>query len=194
MIILWLTAMIPQLKSLPCSHFQHVCNGPTAFLFAVLFSSLVFMSVGAGFVRPCSIIFGADQLENKKNPENQRILESYFNWYYASSGVSTILAVTLIVYIQDLYGWKVGFGVPAILMFLSVLTFQIGSPLYIKVKAKTTENLVIGLFQTAVAAFRKRNTRLSSTNYDELYRWPLESEVLPPSKDFRSVTPFSIAI
>ncbi|KAH0668941.1 hypothetical protein KY289_023434 [Solanum tuberosum] len=112
------------------------------------------MSVGAGFVRPCSIIFGADQLENRKN---KRILESYFNWYYVSTGISTILAVTIIVYIQDNYGWKVGFGVPAILMFLSILIFQIGSPLYIKVKAKTTENLVIGLFQTVVAAFRKRN-------------------------------------
>ncbi|KAK4715768.1 hypothetical protein R3W88_014106 [Solanum pinnatisectum] len=183
MIILWLTSMIPQLKSLPCSQFQNVCNGPTLLQLAVLFSSFGFMSVGAGFVRPCSIIFGADQLENRKN---KRILESYFNWYYASSGISTILAVTLIVYIQHLYGWKVGFGVPTILMFLSVLMFQIGSPLYIKVKAKTTENLVIGLFQAAVAAFRKRNnTRLPLTDCDEFYRWPLESDVLPPSKDFR---------
>ncbi|KAL3337120.1 hypothetical protein AABB24_029666 [Solanum stoloniferum] len=182
MIILWLTSMIPQLKSLPCSQFQHACNGPTLLQLAVLFSSFGFMSVGAGFVRPCSIIFGADQLENRKN---KRILESYFNWYYASSGISTILAVTLIVYIQDLYGWKVGFGVPTILMFLSVLMFQIGSPLYIKVKAKTTENLVIGLFQAAVAAFRKRNTRLPLTDCDEFYRWPLESEVFTPSKDFR---------
>ncbi|WMV28664.1 hypothetical protein MTR67_022049 [Solanum verrucosum] len=183
MIILWLTAMIPQLKNLPCSHFQHVCNGPTLLQLAVLFSSFGFMSVGAGFVRPCSIIFGADQLENRKN---KRILESYFNWYYASTGISTILAVTLIVYIQDSYGWKVGFGVPAILMFLSVLMFQIGSPLYIKVKAKTKQNLVIGLFQTVVAAFRKRNTRrLSLTDCDEYYRWPLESEVLTPSKDLR---------
>uniref|UniRef100_M1B9M9 Nitrate transporter n=1 Tax=Solanum tuberosum TaxID=4113 RepID=M1B9M9_SOLTU len=152
----------------------------------VLFSSFGFMSVGAGFVRPCSIIFGADQLENKTNPENQRILESYFNWYYVSTGISTILAVTLIVYIQDSYGWKVGFGVPAILMFLSVLMFQIGSPLYIKVKAKTKQNLVIGLFQTVVAAFRKRNnTRLSFSDCDEYYRWPLESEVFTPSKDLR---------
>ncbi|KAK4715765.1 hypothetical protein R3W88_014103 [Solanum pinnatisectum] len=180
MIILWLTAMIPQLKSLPCSQFQHVCNGPTLLQLAVLFSSFGFMSVGAGFVRPCSIIFGADQLENRKN---KRILESYFNWYYVSTGISTILAVTLIVYTQDLYGWKVGFGVPAILMFLSVLMFQIGSPLYIKVTAKTKQNLVIGLFQTVVAAFTKRNTRLSLTDCDEYYRWPLESEVLTLSKD-----------
>ncbi|XP_015168089.1 protein NRT1/ PTR FAMILY 1.2-like [Solanum tuberosum] len=59
------------------------------------------MSIGTGFVRPCSIIFGADQLGKK---ENQRLLDSYFNWYYASTGISTILAVTVIVYIQDRYG------------------------------------------------------------------------------------------
>ncbi|MCD7450860.1 hypothetical protein HAX54_008718 [Datura stramonium] len=184
MIILWLTAMIPQLKSLPCSQFQHVCNGTTAVQLAVLFSSFGFMSLGAGFVRPCSIIFGADQLEKKENPENQRLVDSYFNWYYASSGISTILAVTIIVYIQDRYGWQVGFGIPVILMFLSVSMFLIGSPLYVKVKAK--ESLLIGLLQAVVAAFRKRNTSLPLTDHcDDYYHWPLESELLAPSNDYR---------
>ncbi|KAH0672123.1 hypothetical protein KY284_023210 [Solanum tuberosum] len=183
MIILWLTAMIPQLKSLPCPKFQHVCNGTTAFQLAVLFSSFGFMSVGAGFIRPCSIIFGVDQLEKKGKPENKRLVDSYFNWYYASIGVSTILAVTTVVYIQERYGWKVGLGIPVILMFLSVSMFLIGSPWYIKVKAK--ESLLIGLLQAVVAAFRKRNTRLSLTDCDDYYRWPLESEVLTPSNDFR---------
>ncbi|KAL3368320.1 hypothetical protein AABB24_009283 [Solanum stoloniferum] len=183
MIILWLTAMIPQLRSLPCPQFQHVCNGTTAFQLAVLFSSFGFMSVGAGFIRPCSIIFGVDQLEKKGKPENKRLVDSYFNWYYASIGVSTILAVTTVVYIQERYGWKVGLGIPVILMFLSVSMFLIGSPWYIKVKAK--ESLLIGLFQAVVAAFRKRNTRLPLTDCDDYYRWPLESEVLTPSNDFR---------
>ncbi|KAH0675287.1 hypothetical protein KY285_023088 [Solanum tuberosum] len=183
MIILWLTAMIPQLKSLPCPQFQHVCNGTTAFQLAVLFSSFGFMSVGAGFIRPCSIIFGVDQLEKKGKPENKRLVDSYFNWYYASIGVSTILAVTTVVYIQERYGWKVGLGIPVILMFLSVSMFLIGSPWYIKVKAK--ESLLIGLLQAVVAAFRKRNTHLPLTDCDDYYRWPLESEVLTPSNDFR---------
>ncbi|KAK6788980.1 hypothetical protein RDI58_012779 [Solanum bulbocastanum] len=183
MIILWLTAMIPQLKSLPCPQFQHVCNGTTAFQLAVLFSSFGFMSVGAGFIRPCSIIFGVDQLEKKGKPENKRLVDSYFNWYYASIGVSTILAVTTVVYIQERYGWKVGLGIPVILMFLSVSMFLIGSPWYIKVKAK--ESLLIGLLQAVVAAFRKRNTRLPLTDCDDYYRWPLESEVLTPSNDLR---------
>ncbi|XP_006355985.1 protein NRT1/ PTR FAMILY 1.2-like [Solanum tuberosum] len=80
---------------------------------------------------------------------------------------------------------KLALVFPAILMFLSVLMFQIGSPLYIKVKAKTKQNLVIGLFQTVVAAFRKRNTRLSLSDCGEYYRWPHESEVFTPSKDLR---------
>ncbi|CAN4094748.1 unnamed protein product [Withania somnifera] len=171
-IILWLTAMVPQLKSLSCSQFQHVCNGTTAVQLAVLFSSFGFMSLGAGFVRPCSIIFGADQL-----------VDSYFNWYYASIGISTILAVTIIVYIQDRYGWQVGFGIPVILMLLSVSMFLIGSPLYIKVKAK--ESLLIGLLQAVVAAFNSRNTSLPLIDCDDYYHWPLESEILTPSNDFR---------
>ncbi|XP_059316575.1 protein NRT1/ PTR FAMILY 1.2-like [Lycium ferocissimum] len=183
MIILWLTAMIPQLKSSPCSQFQHICNGPTSVQLAVLFSSFGFISLGAGFIRPCSIIFGADQLDKKENPENQRLIDSYFNWYYASIGISSILAVTVVIYIQDRYGWQVGFGIPVILMFLSVLMFLMGSPFYIKVKAK--ESLFIGLLQAVVAAFRKRNTSLPSTDCDDCYHQPHESEILAPSNDFR---------
>ncbi|KAJ8569834.1 hypothetical protein K7X08_006411 [Anisodus acutangulus] len=71
--------MVPQLKSSPCSQFQHVCNGATAIQLAVLFSSFGFMSLGTGFVRPCSIIFGADQLGKKESPDGQRLIASYFN-------------------------------------------------------------------------------------------------------------------
>ncbi|MCD7450859.1 hypothetical protein HAX54_008717 [Datura stramonium] len=182
-IILWLTSMIPQLKSSTCSQFQHVCNGTTAIQLAVLLSSFMFMSLGAGFVRPCSIIFGADQLEKKEKPENQRLIDSYFNWYYASIGISTIFAVTIIVYIQDRYGWQVGFGIPVMLMFCSVSMFLIGSPFYIKVKAK--ESLFIGLLQAVVAAFGKRFTNIPLTNFDDCYHQPHESEFLELSNDFR---------
>ncbi|KAH0668942.1 hypothetical protein KY289_023435 [Solanum tuberosum] len=185
MVILWLTSMIPQLTTFACSHFQHVCNGPTAFQLAVLFTSFAFTSVGAGFVRPCSIMFGADQLEQKGNPENKKIVESYFNWYYASTGVATMIAVTVIIYIQDRFGWQIGFGIPVILMVLSVSTFLIGSPLYIKVKTDKENNLLLGLFQAGVAAFRKRKTRLPLTGCDDYYHSPNETEVLTPSKDFR---------
>ncbi|CAK9166099.1 unnamed protein product [Ilex paraguariensis] len=171
MIVLWLTAMIPQLQ-------PSQSNSATAAQLALLFSSFGLMSIGAGCIRPCSIAFGADQLANKENPNNERVLESFFNWYYASTGVSTVLALTVIVYIQENLGWAVGFGVPAILMVFSAVMFYLGSSLYIK--AKVGESLLAGFVQVSVVAFKKRNISLPLPgNDDGFYHRNRESKIAP---------------
>ena len=111
--------MVPPLKPLPCDQL-HNCSAPNGVRVVSLLSSFLLISVGAGCIRPCSIAFGAGQFDNKKNPNNERVIQSYFNWYYASATISTVVAMTVIVYIQDRLGWSVGFGIPAILM-LSLL-------------------------------------------------------------------------
>lgn len=55
MSVLWLTTMIPQLRPLPCDQHLSGCNGTTAVQLVVLLCSLGLISIGAGFVRPCSI-------------------------------------------------------------------------------------------------------------------------------------------
>ena len=112
-------SMVPPLKPLPCDQL-HNCSAPNGVRIVSLLSSFLLISVGAGCIRPCSIAFGAGQFDNKKNPNNERVIQSYFNWYYASATISTVVAMTVIVYIQDRLGWSVGFGIPAILM-LSLL-------------------------------------------------------------------------
>jgi peptide/histidine transporter 3/4 len=129
---------------------------------AILFFSFGLISIGAGCIRPCSIAFGADQLDNEENPNNESVLQSFFNWYCAATGLSTIIAFTVIVYIQDNLGWKVGFAVPAILMFLSALMFLVGSSQYIK--AKASSSLFTGFVQVVVAAFRNRKLNLSHSS------------------------------
>ncbi|KAK1313226.1 putative peptide transporter [Acorus calamus] len=100
------------------------------------------MSIGAGGIRPCSLAFGVDQLyhdatdEKTDDPKRERLLQSFFNWYYASVGLSIMVAVTVVVYIQDSLGWKVGFGVPTLLMLVSAVLFLLGSSLYVKVGPK----------------------------------------------------------
>ncbi|KAK4715762.1 hypothetical protein R3W88_014100 [Solanum pinnatisectum] len=183
MLVLWLTTIFPQLRPLPCSQYQHDCNGTTEAQLAAILCSFGLISIGAGFVRPCSIALGADQLENKENLDNERLIDSYFNWFYASVGVSIVLAVTVIVYIQDHFGWQVGFGVPTLLMVLSVSVFLIGSPHYIK--AKPEGSLFTGLFQVAVAAFRKRHINVQLNYNDDCYYRTPESKLLEPSTDFR---------
>ncbi|OVA20315.1 Proton-dependent oligopeptide transporter family [Macleaya cordata] len=173
MVLLWLTTMIPQAK--PNSGDS---ANPGQLLF--LFAAFGFMSIGAGGIRPCSIAFGADQLIRKDNPNNARIIQSYFNWYYASIGLSTVLALTVIVYIQDHLGWRVGFGIPAILMFFAAIMFFLGSPLYVKVKAN--KSLLTGLFQVAVIAFKNR--RLSYPENGQ-YHCQNNSELITPTEKLR---------
>uniref|UniRef100_A0A7N0RI80 Uncharacterized protein n=1 Tax=Kalanchoe fedtschenkoi TaxID=63787 RepID=A0A7N0RI80_KALFE len=122
----------------------------------LLYSSLALMSIGAGGIRPCSLAFGADQLDKREvsDSSNKSILESYLGWYYASSAVSVLISFTGIVYIQDHFGWKIGFGVPAFLMFLSAWFFLIASNLYVKCEAST--NLLVSFAQVIVACYRKR--------------------------------------
>ena len=166
MILLWLTAMIPQLQPPPCDRFTDTCSSATAGQLAILFFSFGLISIGAGCIRPCSIAFGEDQ-DNEENPNNESVLQSFFNWYYAATGLSTIIAFTVIVYIQDNLGWKVGFAVPAILMFFSALMFLVGSSQYIIGKASSS--LFTGFVQVVVAAFRNRKLNLSHSSIEQYY-------------------------
>lgn len=154
MFLLWLTTMVPNLKPPPCNQLTETCKQPTHSQFAFLIFAFIFISMGSGGVRPCSLAFGAEQIDNKKNPNNERALESFFGWYYAAGATAVLIAFTGIVYIQDHAGWKVGFGVPAILMLLSALLFFAASTLYVKMKVK--KSLFTSFIQVIVVAYKNR--------------------------------------
>ncbi|CAJ2674823.1 unnamed protein product [Trifolium pratense] len=179
--ILWLTAMLPVLKP-SCASLIEICNSATSSQQAVLFLSLGLISIGAGCVRPCSIAFGADQLAIKENSDNGRILDSYFNWYYTSIGASTIIALSVIAYIQENLGWKIGFGVPAVLMLISAFSFVIGSPFYVKVKP--SESLFTNFVRVVVVATKNRKLSLPDHNFN-LYCRGDDSDLTVPTDSLR---------
>lgn len=160
MFVLWLTAMIPQARPGPCNQHDHPCKSTSTSQYLLLLSAFVIMSIGAGGTRPCSLAFGADQIDNKDNPMNERTLERFFGWYYAGAAVGVILAFTGIVYIQDHFGWKWGFGIPAMLMLLSTLFFLLASSLYIKRKVKT--NLFGSFVQVIAVSYKNRKLKFPS--------------------------------
>ncbi|KAI6679506.1 hypothetical protein NL676_033387 [Syzygium grande] len=161
------------------------CESPTSAQLLLLFSSFALMSIGAGGIRSCSLAFRADQIDNPDNPKNGRILQTFFNWYYASVGVLSMIAVTVIVHIQKTCSWVIGFGVPVGLMFISVVSFFLGSSLYVKVKAN--KSLFTGIAQTTVAAWKKRHLELPNTSHDAMYYHHQGSKVTAPSEKLRQV-------
>ncbi|KAK9666103.1 hypothetical protein RND81_14G160700 [Saponaria officinalis] len=167
MLVLWMTTVLPQAKPPPCDPSTNSCQSPTAGQYALLIAAFTLMSIGAGGVRTCSQAFGADQIDRRDNPKNKRVLESFFNWYYACGCLSVVIALTVIVYIQDHFGWRIGFGIPVVLMFLSSLSFLLASRLYVNVEVKNS--LFLSLAHAIVAAFKNRKTSLSIQGSNVLY-------------------------
>ncbi|KAK6161854.1 hypothetical protein DH2020_001695 [Rehmannia glutinosa] len=182
MILLWLTTIIPQARPPPCDPSIDICSSATIFQFTFLCASLGLISIGAGGIRSSSLAFGANQLENGDFQRKQGVKESYFSWYYASYTFSILIALTCVVYIQDKMGWGVGFAVPAVLMLLSVISFYLASPFYIKFKSKTS--LVTGLLQVVVASYRNRHLKLSD-NAHTVYHYKSGSVLVLPSRKLR---------
>ncbi|KAD5803035.1 hypothetical protein E3N88_14395 [Mikania micrantha] len=153
--LLWLTSMVPQFTPSSCHEPETNCSPPTPTQLGYLFSCLGLISIGSGCMGPCAIAFGADQFQHHNN---QRLIYSFFNWYYATASISTLVGSTVLVYIQDQFGWQVGFVVPAMFMFCSTLMFMLGSSLYVKVEVD--ESPYSGFIQVLMLAFKNRKIRL----------------------------------
>uniref|UniRef100_A0A7N0RH23 Uncharacterized protein n=1 Tax=Kalanchoe fedtschenkoi TaxID=63787 RepID=A0A7N0RH23_KALFE len=177
MILLWLTTIIPQTKPPPCAG-SHTCQSATATQLALLFSSFALIAVGSGSLRPSSLAFGADQLDQRDGSKNKYALESYF------ISVSVLISLTGIVYVQENFGWKIGFGILAVLMFLAVVVFFIPSSFY--VKHTPSSSVLVHFAQVIVASFRKRKLPLLLTSAgDECYHCEKGSKFLIPTDSLR---------
>ncbi|QHO43742.1 hypothetical protein HN873_017099 [Arachis hypogaea] len=152
MISLTVSAVVPQLRPPPCKG-EEVCQQANSRQLAILYVSLLLGALGSGGIRPCVVAFGADQFD-ESDPKQSTKTWGYFNWYYFVMGASILVAVTVIVYIQDNIGWGLGLGIPTVAMFLSIIAFIVGYPLYRNLDPSGSP--FTRLVQVAVAAFRKR--------------------------------------
>ncbi|KAL3631911.1 hypothetical protein CASFOL_024895 [Castilleja foliolosa] len=182
--LLWLTATITKARPPQCDQFTQKCKLASPAQYTFLLSSFGLISIGAGGIRPCSLAFGADQLTNRENnPNNERVLESFFGWYYASAAVSVLIALTCVVYIQDHMGWKIGFGVPALLMLFSALLFLVASSLYVKENAN--KSLFTGFAQVAIVAYKNRHLAFPQHDSNN-YHYEKGSAYTSPTDKLRS--------
>ncbi|KAK3138779.1 hypothetical protein QOZ80_5AG0373340 [Eleusine coracana subsp. coracana] len=157
MLGLVLSAVVPTLRPPPCSPPSSTnCARPSGGHLAVLYISMLCACLGTGGIRPSVVAFGADQFDHQAGAEawaNRK--RRYFNVYFFTMGSASLLALTLVVYIQENVGWGWGFGIPAIAMFVSIMIFVVAYPLY--VRAKPGGSAFTRIAQVLVAPFRKRN-------------------------------------
>ena len=158
MTCLTISAVLPQFRPPPCNPNQECQQANTGQL-GILYFSLLLAALGAGGIRPCVVAFGADQFD-ETDPKQKTKTWKFFNWYYFCMGASILVAVTVVVYIQDNIGWGWGLGIPTMAMFLSIIAFIIGYPMYRNLDPAGSP--FTRLVQVCVAAFKKRNLHMVS--------------------------------
>ncbi|KAI4375310.1 hypothetical protein MLD38_013194 [Melastoma candidum] len=106
---------------------------------AFLFLSLCLISFGIGGYSPSLQAFASDQLENneddglpttmgdKQKPDRK---SPFFQWWYFGICAGSLLGITLMSYVQDEFGWVLGFAIPMGAMVVSVGFLLCGNKFY----------------------------------------------------------------
>lgn len=172
MVTLTLIATFPQLHPPKCATQEthpEQCKGPTGSQMGILLLGLGFLTVGTGGIRPCSLPFGLDQFDPTTD-DGRKGINSFFNWYYATFTLVLIIALTVVVYIQDSISWILGFGIPTGLMLASILLFFIGTKLYVYIKPEGS--VFSGIAQAFVVAYKKRKLKIPADDHQVTYYDP----------------------
>lgn len=120
---------------------------------------LLLIGFGTGGIKPCVSAFGGNQFIN----EQKKYLDTFFSIFYLSinigafigSIITPILRSDVKCFNDNCY--PIAFGVPAILMFISIVVFVCGRPLYHTTEInRNEENLIKKLFFCILHAIKMR--------------------------------------
>ncbi|XP_037416447.1 protein NRT1/ PTR FAMILY 8.2-like [Triticum dicoccoides] len=181
---LGLLTMSASVKGLvPTCAAKGVCE-PTAGQTAAVFVGLYLVALGTGGIKPCVSSFGADQFDEHDDGERRsKRQSSFFNWFYFSINIGALVASSVLVYVQERFGWGWGFGIPAVVMLIAVGSFFVGTPLYRHQRARGSP--LTRIAQVLVAATRKWSVAVS-VDASALYERPdRESGKMEHTEQFR---------
>lgn len=143
--------------------------------------ALYLYGIGLAGIKSSVSGFGTDQFD--KNDEKEKLqMASFFNVFYLLINIGTLLAVTVLVYIQDKVGRSWGYGICSAAMLLATFIFLSGTRKY-RYK-ESSGSPMVQILQVLVAAVRKRNVDFPSDG-SHLYEDPTQELRLPHTNKLR---------
>ncbi|XP_070134774.1 peptide transporter family 1 isoform X2 [Drosophila bipectinata] len=107
---------------------------------------LALIALGSGGIKPCVAAFGGDQF---KVPEQVKQITSFFSLFYFAINSGSLISTTVTPILRedvscfdDINCYPLAFGVPAVLMVVSVVIFVLGRSLY-KIKPPAGNMVVL---------------------------------------------------
>ena len=103
--------------------------GNLNFATTAVYAGLIFISLGAGGIKPCVSANVGDQFTAK----NAHLVTRVFQVFYFIINFGSFFAILLIPRLNEIYGAEVAFGVPGILMAVATIVFWIGRNKFVRV-------------------------------------------------------------
>lgn len=123
------------------------------------------IAIGTGGIKPCVSAFGGDQF---KLPEQMKQLAMFFSLFYFAINAGSLISTSITPILREdvhCFGqtdcFSLAFGVPAVLMVVSVLIFVCGKPLY--AMKPPSGNMLLGVGKVVIEAIGNRSKTISKT-------------------------------
>ncbi|RWR93152.1 protein NRT1/ PTR FAMILY 4.6-like protein [Cinnamomum micranthum f. kanehirae] len=108
---------------------QAPCKGISGGKAAMLFVGLYLVALGVGVIKGSLPPHGAEQFD-ENNPQGRKQRSTFFNYFVFCLACGALIAVTLVVCVEDNKGWQWGFGISTATILLSIPIFLAGSTTY----------------------------------------------------------------
>lgn len=129
LIILTVQARSASLRPPECNPPNIPCQQVDGGKAAMLFLGLYLVALGVGGIKGSLPPHGAEQF-NDTSPRGRKQRSTFFNYFVFCLSCGALIAVTLVVWIEDNKGWEWGFGISTIAILLSIPIFLAGSSFY----------------------------------------------------------------
>lgn len=183
MVTLALTALFSAPMPAACAGF--VCSEAIS-AHVLYFLGLYLIALGSGGIRPCVSLFGADQFDDT-DPLEKVIKSSFFNWFSFTASFGSLISATYVVWLQDNYGWGLGFGICALSLGLAIGSFFFGSVFYRFQQPRGSP--LTRVCQVIVASLRKWNIDIPHDG-SLLYELPGETSAIKGSRKLEHTAEF----
>lgn len=159
--LLSVSTKLPQLRPPPCtttssSEATLECKRANGFQMGTLYLSLYLIALGTGGLKSSVSGFGTDQFDDK-DPKEKNQMTYFFSRFFFFISTGTLLACTVLVYIQDEVGRSWAYGICCISMVLAIIVLLSGTKRY-RYK-KSIGSPIVHILQVIVAAVKKRNLK-----------------------------------
>jgi dipeptide/tripeptide permease len=154
--MLTISTALPRFRPDPCNPNEH-CKAADGLQLSVLYLSLYLIALGTGGLKSSVSGFGADQFDENDEKEGSQ-MDYFFNRFFLCISLVSLLAVTVLVYIQDHVGRPWGYGICVVCMMVAIIIFLGGTRTY-RFK-KTTGRPLTQILQVFVASWRNRKLKL----------------------------------